>query len=199
MCRSILALLLILFLPGLAGAADTNMEIRLRDAARADVKLLQPPVTPLTAYARVELMPAEFSQEVQADGRKAKKASLLASRLADEAGKPVAEWNGRAMPGEGKLIVKPTIERFRIVSGGARFWAGAWAGESGITVTLSIVDAATGSVVASPVISKTANSMAGAWSFGSTDNNLINYITATAREYLIVHLIEAAPQAAPGS
>jgi hypothetical protein len=61
------------------------------------------------------------------------------------------------------------------------------AGDSSITMDLELRDAATGVVIAKPSIGRSANAMAGAWSFGATDRNLLDYITNIAMEYLQRH------------
>ena len=49
---------------------------------------------------------------------------------------------------------------------------------------LELKEAATGTVIAKPRIVRNANAMAGAWSVGATDRNLMDYIADIATQYL---------------
>ena len=85
------------------------------------------------------------------------------------------------------LIVQPRVTQLRVIHGATRAFVGAFAGDSSITMDLELRDAATGAVIAKPSIARNANAMAGAWSFGATDRNLLDYITNIASEYLERH------------
>lgn len=73
--------------------------------------------------------------------------------------------------------------RLRIVSGGARFWAGALAGGSYIDIDLRLIDGSTNNVIAKPRITKNAGAMTGGWSIGQSDKNLHDYIAHIVHEY----------------
>ena len=71
-----------------------------------------------------------------------------------------------------------------MIGGANRFFAGAFAGDSSIDMDLELKEAATGTVIAKPRIVRNANAMAGAWSVGATDRNLMDYIADIATQYL---------------
>ena len=82
------------------------------------------------------------------------------------------------------MIVQPELVSLKIVSGGARFWAGAFAGSSSIDLDLKIVDSVTNQVIAKPRIARHAGAMTGAWSIGQSDENLHDYIASIVYQYL---------------
>jgi hypothetical protein len=82
------------------------------------------------------------------------------------------EASGKA-PGEGKtLFVDATITSLRIVSGGARFWAGAMAGRSHMKIQVRLIDGESDSLVAEKELFGAPSAMGGAWSVGGTDKAL---------------------------
>ena len=144
---------------------------------------MESPSRPLSSYADFELVPATMSDMVTAEEAKVAYVDKLEGMLVEKLGPLFADWERKGM-GEGTLQIRPDVQNLKIVSGSARFWGGAMAGSSVIDMNLTLVDASSGEVVASPRIIQHADAMAGAWSFGSTDQNLFNYVTDIAREYM---------------
>jgi hypothetical protein len=70
------------------------------------------------------------------------------------------------------LLVKGSVVNMRIVSGAARFWAGAMAGTSDMSVKLAVSDAATGAVVREKLLSSANNPWGAAWTYGGSDRSL---------------------------
>jgi hypothetical protein len=70
------------------------------------------------------------------------------------------------------LLVKGSVVNMRIVSGAARFWVGAMAGSSDMSVKLTFTDAATGTVVREKLLSSANNPFGAAWTFGGSDRSL---------------------------
>lgn len=79
---------------------------------------------------------------------------------------------GESKSGQGGLIVKSKVTSLRIVSGAARFWGGAFAGSSDMSIEVKLVDANTGNVLREKVLSSANNPYAAAWAFGSSDRSL---------------------------
>jgi len=97
----------------------------------------------------------------------------------------LSEWNAAESEGaRGTLSIQTTLTKLKIVSGGARFWAGAYAGDSFIDMDLELVDKATGEQIASTRVRRDADSMTGAWSIGKSDQNLDDYIVSIVHQYL---------------
>jgi hypothetical protein len=148
---------------------------------------LPPPTVPLSSYGKFELKPIAMAESVANDEAKAAVAKDLERRMQERMQPVFARWNadaGSAAPAAHTLVVQPRVTRLRVVGGATRFFAGAWAGESSIAMDLELRDADTGAVVASPSIGRSADAMAGAWSVGATDQNLLNYIADIALQYL---------------
>lgn len=70
------------------------------------------------------------------------------------------------------LLVKGAVVEMRLVSGAARFWAGAMAGTSDMRVQLTFKDAASGTVVREKLLSTANNPWGAAWTYGSSDRTL---------------------------
>jgi hypothetical protein len=82
------------------------------------------------------------------------------------------------------LLVEPTIQKIKFVGTGARIWAGAMAGSSQVLMKVRITDKATGAVIAEPEFYQKANAWGGAYSAGSTDNDMLGRITDMLAAYL---------------
>lgn len=75
---------------------------------------------------------------------------------------------------EGKaLVIERHIEEIKFIGGAARFWAGALAGSSAVTMRVGYRDAETGVVIASPAFYQHAKAMSGAWTVGGADNGML--------------------------
>lgn len=169
----------------LAGCASDPAR-RAKVAAEESARLVAP-TEPLSSYGAFELKPMEMAPEVANDAAKAAVAKELEARVQARVGPLLAEWNTKAAgsPGTGRaLTVKPRAVKIRMISGATRFFAGAFAGESSIDMDLELIDAGTGAVIARPRISRNADAIAGAWSVGATDRNLMDYIADIAAQYL---------------
>jgi hypothetical protein len=65
-----------------------------------------------------------------------------------------------------------------------RFWIDCLAGDSQIDQDLGITEADTSKVTAQSHLNLLAGGMAGDWSVGATDRNLLDYVVATTKQYL---------------
>ena len=70
------------------------------------------------------------------------------------------------------LILQGELTELRIVGGAARFWIGAMAGRSNMTIHVKLIDAATGMVVAQKDIKEDTNPILGEFSMGAADRAL---------------------------
>jgi hypothetical protein len=144
-----------------------------------------PPAVALNSFQRFNLQPIAMDAPYAGqEGNEEAKASIQANL--DLRAKPMLEqWN--ALPAGDHprtLDIAPTVRHIRFVTGGKRFWGGAFAGGSAVLVTMKLTDAATGEVIAEPEFYQHANKMAGAWSFGATDKAMLVRIAAMAADYL---------------
>jgi hypothetical protein len=144
-----------------------------------------PPTSALSAFQRFESAPivmgAPWAGQKGNDIAKDKLQDNLDLRL-----KPLlAEWNAKeAGETPRTLRIEPTIKHIRFITGGKRFWGGAFAGGSSILVSVKLIDATSGEVVAEPEFYQHANAMGAAWSFGATDKTMLIRISNMVTEYV---------------
>jgi hypothetical protein len=178
-------LILVVAVATLDGCA-TDPGRRAKVAQEESVRLAAP-TTPLSSYGTFELKPMEMGPEVANDSAKAAVARDLEARLQARVQPLLAQWNAQGASSAAAsrtLIVQPRAMKIRMIGGANRFFAGAFAGDSSVDMDLELKEAATGAVIAKPRIARNANAMAGAWSFGATDRNLMDYIADIATQYL---------------
>ena len=95
------------------------------------------------------------------------------------------------------LLVDVAVTSLRIVSGGARFWAGAFAGSSHMTLAVNAKDSA-GASVGQQIVSNDNNAMGAAWSFGASDRGLPGDMGPLVAD-AVVQLAQAHPVAVAAS
>ena len=100
---------------------------------------------------------------------------------------PLAQWNAAGTsPGHtGKIAIEVEVTDMKFVSGGKRFWVGGFAGASHASSTMKLIDAQSGKVLMSQNFNRVAGGMAGAWSFGATDNAMLDHLAANMADWLI--------------
>jgi len=94
------------------------------------------------------------------------------------------KWNKAAAPGSKTLVIEPRIDQIKFINATARFWAGAFAGDSGVILKIDFIDKDTGKAVAEAEFYQRANKRGGAWSIGATDNNMLVRITEVSARYI---------------
>jgi hypothetical protein len=157
----------------------------LESVARSESARLAPPTRKLSTFADYQLKPMVLSPAVQTEDGKVKIAAQLEAEFNARVQPLIDKW--RAAPADGRtgtLVIEPHLASLKVVSGGARFWAGAFAGESSIDMDLWLTDASTGEQVAKVRIAQSADAMTGAWSIGQSDDNLLTYVSSIACQYL---------------
>ncbi len=176
-------LCLLLFL-SINGCATSNKNHH-ADIVNREVSRLSLPTKPLSSYSSFKLENLVLNDDTRLKKDKTKVAKELDVKLHAKLLPLLTEWNSnKNNNGSGTLVIKPQLRWLHVVSGGARFWAGAMAGESRIDMDLKMIDAQTGNEIARPRIMTTASAMSGGWSVGATDKNLLNYIADISYEYL---------------
>jgi hypothetical protein len=164
------------------GERRSNSDKR-REIAVQEVSRMSPPSQKLSRFSQFELKPITMSPEIADGAKKQAYAEKLGGMLEARIEPLLDEWRANG-GGAGTLVIQPDVVKLKVVSGGARFWVGAWAGESNVDMNLRLIDKASGKVIASPRIARSAGSMSGAWSFGATDQNLLRYIVDISYQYL---------------
>lgn len=143
------------------------------------------PATTFNSFQRFELAPVAMGAPfTEYKGNQVALEKLQAN--IDERVKPlVGEWNaGDAGAQPRTLKIEPQIRYIRFISGGKRFWGGAFAGGSSILLKVKLTDAASGEVIAEPDFYQHANAFGAAWSFGGTDKHMLIRISAMLEDYL---------------
>jgi hypothetical protein len=127
-----------------------------------------------------------YSDEIKADDGKMEEATEFDTLYKSEIGQLLDGWEADVQEGaSGTLVVESNLTGLRVVSGGARFWIGAMAGDSFIDMDLKLIDKSTGQVISQNRVYRDADSMTGAWSVGKSDQNLDQYIVEIVRQYLL--------------
>jgi hypothetical protein len=145
---------------------------------------MAPPSEPLSKFQNFELWDLQLATEVQEDTKKVKQAQALNYKLRSRLQPLLDTWHASGSRAGRTLLIEPTVQQLRIVSGGARFWVGAMAGESVVDVDLKLVEKGTGREIGRTRIVRGSGAMAGGWSVGATDRNLLDYIVDICHEYL---------------
>jgi hypothetical protein len=143
------------------------------------------PALPLQNFQRFELAPVAMGAAFQE--HKGNKVALehLQANIDERVLPVVNEWNAKgAGDAPRTLKVLPEIRYIRFITGGKRFFGGAFAGDSMVHMQVSLVDAASGEVVATPDFFQRANKFGAAWSMGGTDKHMLIRLSAMLAEYL---------------
>jgi hypothetical protein len=81
------------------------------------------------------------------------------------------------------LLIEPLIQEIKFIGGAARFWVGAMAGSSAVLMKATFRDASTGKVIGEPQFYRNANAYTGGWSFGATDNLMLDGVAKDIVNY----------------
>jgi len=177
-------LISVFLMAGLLAACAAD-PAKIQDVAQQEADRLAPPTMSLSSFETFELAPMTFSDQINAEPGKVAEAQEFERNLQAKLNPLLSEWNAAESEGaRGTLSIQTTLTKLKIVSGGARFWAGAYAGDSFIDMDLELVDKATGEQIASTRVRRDADSMTGAWSIGKSDQNLDDYIVSIVHQYL---------------
>jgi hypothetical protein len=152
-----------------------------------------PPANALAGYDRYELAPLAMGPPYAGDAGKEKARARIQEFITTETAGIVAQWNTDAaasMRGQ-FLAIEPRIEKLKVVSGGARFWAGAMAGDSYVVIRLKLVEQPSGMVLAEPEFYQRAAAMSGAWTIGAQDKDMLHRIVLLMNQYLQTNYVQA--------
>ncbi len=142
----------------------------------------QPPSEPFKNFGQFILhrvAPSPADAEHEANQRATQK---IDNQLQLTLGAQLLRWD----KGDGRTLeIEPKIEEIKFVSGGVRFWAGAFAGSSAVVMQVNFNDADTGNTIAAPTFYQHASAMAGAWSFGGADNAMLYRIANIINDYVV--------------
>jgi hypothetical protein len=145
-----------------------------------------PPANALAGYDKYELAPIAMGPPYAGDKGKEKAKEKIQGYMTAETGLVIEQWNKDATGNtRGQtLVIEPRIEKLKVVSGGARFWGGALAGDSYVVMKFRIVEQPSGKQLAEPEFYQRAAAISGAWTFGGQDKDMLHRIVALANQYL---------------
>lgn len=165
--------------------ACTPDPAKVESVATAEASRLAAPSQPLSSFSRFELAPMTFSPEILNEEGKMREAREFEIAYRTRIRGLLDQWNTNVQGGaRDTLVVEADLVRLRIISGGARFWAGAFAGDSFLDLNLRLVNKYTGERISNIRVYKDADAMGGAWSIGQTDQNLDLYVIEIIHTYL---------------
>ena len=165
--------------------ACTPSPEKVESVAISEASRLPAPSKPLSSFSRFELAPMTFSQPIIAEQGKMREAREFEIAYDVKIRGLLNQWNTSA-PADARdtLLVKTELVGLRIISGAARFWGGAFAGDSFLDLDLILVNKSTGEQISNVRVRKSADAIGGAWSVGQTDQNLDQYVIEIVRTYL---------------
>ena len=143
------------------------------------------PTSGLSAFRQIELLPIRHDPDVQMTEANYKALQKIQENVDLNMGQTLKSWNTNPPPASsGHLLIEPVITEIKFVSGGTRFFAGAFAGSSAVVMQVKIYDKERGDTIAHPEFYQRAAAMGGAWSLGTTDNLMLVRIANLFTNYL---------------
>lgn len=121
---------------------------------------------------------------ISADKDKAHAAKELEEKLQALLSPLLVDWPSESAE-NGALLIQPRVVHLRIISGKTRMLVGLFAGQSSVSLELSLIDVKTGDIIANPEITKVTIAQAGE---GVTDSNILDYIANISHQYLLVNM-----------
>jgi hypothetical protein len=145
-----------------------------------------PPTSAFTGYDGYELAPLTMDAPYAGQGPNEKAKAKIQEYLTAETAPIIAKWNEAAAGGtRGQTLqFQPRIEKIKFIGGGARFWAGALAGDSYVVIKVAVKEQPSGALLAEPEFYQRAAAMSGAWTFGAQDNDMLHRIVVLMNHYL---------------
>jgi hypothetical protein len=141
-----------------------------------------PPMEKLSGFNHFELEHITMDAPYAGQGPNEAAAAKIEEHLQNGLAPLFSNWgNAPSTAAKRTLLVQPHIEEIKFIGGGARFFAGALAGSSHVTMRVRYVDAATGNVVAEPQFSIRSPGTAGF--MGIADNEMLRNIAVLVRDY----------------
>jgi hypothetical protein len=144
-----------------------------------------PPAKALSGYGSFELLPVELDRAEAAQKGKDKAASKIQEQVEALVAPVVAEWNKKPPPdGAPRLVIAPRIDVIKKVGGASRFWVGAMAGDSYVTMHVRLTEQPGDVAIADAMFYQRASAMSGAWTVGAQDNDMLRRVAQLIADYL---------------
>jgi len=144
-----------------------------------------PPTKALSAYGSIELKPIVLDKADAGDKGRVAVIEKVQAYFDAQVAPIVASWNTKPhSEGDVRLVIEPRVDTIRKVGGATRFFAGALAGDSHVTMHVRFVEEPGDVVIAEPEFFQRAAAMSGAWTVGAQDNDMLRRITTLVVDYL---------------
>jgi len=142
-----------------------------------------PPDEKFAAFSRFDLLPLRLAPDAKmSEPALGKIQQNIDVRLQGK----IDEWNEKPVEGAVRtLIIQPEITSGKFVSGGKRFWFGAFAGSSAVILHATFTEKETKKVIGEADFYAKANAQAGTWTFGATDNVMLIRIANSFAVYVL--------------
>ena len=140
------------------------------------------PARPLAGASSYTMKPLQVSPEIRE--REPRVSQMVQEKISARVGSIVNGWNHNVNKKGPAIVLSPAIQDLKFISRGERVLAGAMAGGSAIVLRLDITDGSTGATIASPIFYQHANALGSAWTFGSTDQDMLDRVVDMMAEYL---------------
>jgi len=152
-----------------------------------------PPTSAFAGYDKYELLPIAMGPPYAGDEGKEKAKTKIQDYMTAETGPIIAQWNTDAAGSTRgqSLVIEPRIDKLKVVSTGARIWAGAFAGDSYVVLKMRIVEQPSGTVLGEPMFYQRASAISGTWTFGAQDKDMMHRIVILVDKYLQSNYKEA--------
>jgi len=186
-CVCMIALMLLVVMTSCAGK-EVKSEPQAGSEVKPDAKAAKDQDPPLAKPYRV-IVVAEFETSAEIvkdypDATRECQANTVLGLQDKKFYKTVESGKAAMARRDGTLLVKAKVTGMRIVSGHARMWGGAFTGSSFMEVDLTLVDAATNTVVREKKLSSANNPWAAAWVGGASDRSLPADMGKVLAEYV---------------
>jgi hypothetical protein len=144
-----------------------------------------PPTKALSSYSSVELKRITLDKDDAGDKGRVAVLEKIQGYFDEQVAPIVAAWGSKS-PAEGdvRLVIEPRVDSIRKIGGATRFFAGALAGDSHVTMHVRFVEQPGDVVVAEPEFYQHAAAMSGAWTMGAQDNDMLRRITKLVVDYM---------------
>jgi hypothetical protein len=153
-----------------------------------------PPTTKLSGHVRYEIQPLQMGAPYAGQEANEKAKAKIQEFLSSEIGPLLELWNQAAAASaesQTTLVLFPEVQSIKFISGGKRFWTGAFSGSSHVILKLTLREQPAGTVIGDPQFYQRANAVSGAWTFGAQDNDMLRRIVVVLKSYLEANYNEA--------
>lgn len=148
---------------------------------------------PLGSFDRTLLVKAEILEPYAGQGANMKAVNKVDEVLERELSAALNnlevvtgdEIDAMNLTGSNTLVVRPIVKQVKFISGGARFFAGSFAGSSVIVMDTRFIDGANGTVLAEPGYYRKASAFGDG--FGIGDNRMLNAIAEDVGRYAVTN------------